>query len=159
MTDLRSSDAVKSNGVQNMFPEGYVKVVLVAGMNNPPALHLAGPHANGRLPLAIDREKARHGFWPDRVIGLDRATVIEQHFVQNEHALNGASDLRDIIEVTLDDHRAGHAAGDLDIGTAVVMRVIPIGAPRMIARDGDFDFVALPRLHRSEYIVGDPLRI
>src|SRR3984893_14573456 len=99
-----------------MFLEGDVKVVLVAGMNKPPALDLAGPHANGRLPLSIDREEARHGFWPDGVVGLDLTTVVEQHLVQNEHTLRGAVDLRDIVEVTLDDQRACHASGDLDIG-------------------------------------------
>ena len=112
-----------------MFLEGDMKVVLMAGMNNPPALDLAGPHANGRLPLSIDREEARHGFRPHRVVALDRAPVVEQHLVQNEHAFRGAGDLRDIVEIALDDQRACHAAGDLDIGAAVVVRMIPIGAP------------------------------
>jgi len=45
-----------------MFLEGYVKVVLVATVNDPPTLDLAGPHANDWLPLSIDREEAWHGF-------------------------------------------------------------------------------------------------
>src|SRR5882757_5596687 len=102
-----------------MLVEGNVQIVLVAGMNNPPALDLAGPHANGRLPLSIDREEARHGFRPDGVIGLDRAAVVEQHLVQYEYTVHGVADLGDIVEIALDDQRTRHATGDLDIGTTV----------------------------------------
>jgi hypothetical protein len=70
--------------------------------------------------------------------------VVEQYLVQNEDSINAARDLRDIIEVTLNDQRAGHTSGDLDIGAAVMVGMVPIGAPRVIARDGGFDFVALP---------------
>src|SRR5258708_11170759 len=104
-----------------MFLEGDVKVVLVAGVNNPPTLDLAGPHANDRVPLSIDREKAWHGLRPDRVIELDRTPVVEQHLVQEEHMLCGAGDLRYIVEIALDDQRACHAAGHLDIGAAVMV--------------------------------------
>jgi hypothetical protein len=153
--DLRSSNAIKGNGVQSVLLEGQVKVVLVAGVNNPPALDLAGPHANGRLALSIDREEAWHGFRPDRVIDLDHTAVVEKHLVQEQHMLRGAGDLRDIVEIAFDDQRACHAAGHLDVGAAVVVRMVPIGAPRMITGDGDLDIVTLPGLHRSKNVVGD----
>src|ERR1700674_4256668 len=131
-----------------MFLEGDMKVVLMAGVNNPPTLDLAGPHANGGLPLSINREEAWHGFWPDRVIVLDRTSVVEQHLVQEEHTLRDAGDLRDIVEIAVNDQHACHASGDLDIGAAVVVRMIPIGAPRMFTRDGDLYIVTLPRINR-----------
>ena len=47
---------------------------------------------------------------------------------------------------------------NLDVGAAVMMGMIPVGSPRVIVRNGDFDFVALPRLHRAEDVVGDAAR-
>ena len=73
--------------------------------------------------------------------------VVEQHLVEQEHALRGRDDFGDIVEITLHDHNARHAAGHLDISAAMVMRVVPIRAARMILRDRDIDIVALPRLH------------
>jgi len=43
----------------------------------------------------------------------------------------------------------------LDVGAAVVVRVVPVGAARVIGRDGDLDVVALLRLHGPEDVVGD----
>ena len=82
------------------------------------------------IALPIDGEEARHRFRPDRVIDLNRAAVVEQHLVEDEHTLGGGGDLRHVVEIALDDQRAGHAARHLDVGAAVVMRMIPIGAAR-----------------------------
>jgi hypothetical protein len=48
----------------------------------------------------LSRE-ASHGFWPDRVIGLDCAAVVEQHLVQEEQTLGDGGDFRHIVEIAL----------------------------------------------------------
>ena len=145
------------NGVQKVSLERQVQIVLVAGMDDPPSLDLAGPHADDRLALTIDREKTWRGFRPNRVIGFDRAAIVEKYLVDDEHPFGGRSDLSDVVEIALDDQGAGHAACQLYIGAAVMMGVIPIGAPRVVVRNGNFDVVTLPRLHRAEDVVGEAI--
>ncbi len=135
--------------------EREAQIVLVAGMDDPPALNLAGPHVDGRIALPVDRQEARHRLRPHRVIGFDRAAIVEQHLVEDENSLPRAGDLRRAGEVALDDQRAGHAARHLDVGAAVMMRVIPVGAARVVARNRDLDVIAFARLHRPEDVVGD----
>ena len=50
-------------------------------------------------------------------------------------------DLRHIGEVALDDDGARHAAGNLHIGRAVVMRMVPVGAARVVRGQRDLDVV------------------
>ena len=53
----RICDPVMGNGMQLVSLERHMKVVLVAGVDDPPALDLAGSHANDRVALTIDGEK------------------------------------------------------------------------------------------------------
>jgi hypothetical protein len=52
---------------------------------------------------------------------------IEHHLPDHEHTLPGARNLGDVREITLDDESADHFARNLDIGAAVIVRVIPAG--------------------------------
>ena len=67
-------------------------------------------------------------------------------------------DLRHIGEVAFDDDGAGHAARHLHVGRAVVMRMVPVGAARVVRGQRDLDVVRLAGLHRAHDVVGDAAR-
>jgi hypothetical protein len=75
-----------------------------------PALDFTWPHVDCRFALPADRNEARDSFWPDGVIHLDRAAVVEENLVEQKHALLGRCDFGDVVEIALNDDRAGHAA-------------------------------------------------
>ena len=140
--------------MQQVVVQGQPQIALVRGLDDAPALHFARAQPDDRLPLPIDGDEARRGFRPDRVVDFDRSQIVEHHLVEDEHALDGVGDLRYAGEIALHDQRAGHAAGDLDVGAPVVMGVIPVGAARVVVGNGDRDVVALPRLHAAQDVVG-----
>ena len=86
---------------------------------------------------------------------FDHAELIEHRLGQHEQALLGGNDLRNIGEIAFDDQRAHRAARDLHVGRAMRVWVIPIAPGDMVGRNGDFDIVALARLHDAHDIVGD----
>jgi hypothetical protein len=67
-------------------------------------------------------------------------------------------DLGHIGEVALDDDGAHHAARHLHIGRAVEMRMVPVGAARVVRGQRDLDVVAFSRLHQPHDVVGDTAR-
>src|SRR5262249_61254633 len=52
---------------------------------------------------------------------------------------------------------ADHATRHLNIGRAVEMRMVPVGAARVVRGQRDLDVVALARLHQPHDVVGVPL--
>ena len=84
----------------------------------------------------------------ERVHALDHPEAVEHDLAQDEEALPSGGDFRDIVEIAFDDDGAGHAARHLNIGAAVMMGMIPVGAGRVVGGDGDLDVVALARFHR-----------
>jgi hypothetical protein len=125
-------DAVVGDDVQPMLVERQQHVVLVLRADQAPALHLTRPHVDGRPPLAVDRQEARRGFRKERAEALDHVEGVEHNLRQQHDTLARLCDLRHVGEVAFDDDGAGHAACHLHIGRAVVMRMVPVGAARVV---------------------------
>jgi hypothetical protein len=119
---------------------------------------LAWPHVDCRPPLAVDREEAHRLFRKQRAKVLDHVLGVERHLLQQHDPLARAGDLRHIGEVAFDDDGAHHAARHLRVGRAVEMRMIPVGAARVVRGQRDLDVVALSRLHQPHDVVGDAAR-
>ena len=141
-----------------MLVELQQHVVLVLRADQAPALHLARPHVDGRPPLAVDRQEARRGFRKERAEVLDHVEGVEHDLRQQHDALARPGDLRHIGEVAFDDDGARHAARHLHVGRAVVMRMVPVGAARVVRGQRDLDVVRLARHHRAHDVVGDAAR-
>ena len=133
-------------------------VVLIGRIEDAPALDLAGPHLDHRTALAVDREETRRRLRKQRLEILDHAVGVVDHLGQHQQPLARGRDLGHVGEIALDDERADHAARHLDVGAAVVVRVIPIGAAGVVGRQRDLDVVAVARRHRAHDVVGDPAR-
>ena len=151
-------DAVEGNDVQPVLVELQKHVVLVLRGDEAPALHLPRPHVDGRPPLAVDRQEARRGFRKQRAEILDHMVGVEHDLRQQHDALARLGDLRHLGKVAFDDDGARHVARHLHIGRAMVMRMIPAGAARVVLRQRDLDVVAVSRLHRTHDVVGDAAR-
>ena len=121
-------DAVIGDCMQFVLLELEQHVVLVTGVHDAPALDLAGPHGDGRPALTVDREETGRGLGEQGLERLDHAALVEDHLGQDQHALLGVGDLGHLGEVALDDDHADHAACHLDVGAAVMVRVVPVGA-------------------------------
>jgi hypothetical protein len=111
-----------------------------------------------RSALAVDRQKARRGLGEECLEVLDATVGVVHHLCQHHHALARGGDFRHFGEIALDDDRAHHAARHLDVGAAVVMRVIPVGALGMVFRQVDLDVVGMTGSHRAHDVVGDAAR-
>jgi hypothetical protein len=146
------------NLVEHVVVQPDGRRVVEAGVDDAPALDFAGPHRDGGLELPVDGEQAGGLLRPDRVEALRRAQRVERQLLKDQHQLSCAGDLRDAGEVALENQRAGHAAGDLDVRRPVTVRVIPVGAGWVGGRDGHLDLVGLPRLHVAHDVVGDAVR-
>jgi hypothetical protein len=151
-------DAVVGDNVQPVLVELQQHVVLILRGDQSPALHLAWSHVDDRLPLTIDGEEAGGGFRKERAEILDHAEGVEHDLRQQHDALAGASDLRRIGEVAFDDDGARHAACHLHIGRAVVMRMVPVGAARVVRGQRDLDLVRFTRQHRAHDVIRDAAR-
>ena len=141
-----------------MLVEFQQHVVLVLRADQPPALHLARPHVDDRPALAVDRQEARRGFRKERAEVLDHVGGIEHDLRQQHDPLARPGDLGDVGEVAFDDDGARHAARHLDVGRTVVMRMVPVGAARVVGGQGDLDVVRLAGQHRAHDVVGDAAR-
>ncbi len=141
-----------------MLVELQQHVVLVLRAEQAPALHLPRPHVDGRPPLAVDRQEARRTFGEHGDEVLDRAEGVEHDLRQQHDPLARLGDLGHIGEIALDDDGAGHAARHLHVGRAVVMRMVPVGAARVVCGQRDLDVVRLARHHRAHDVVGDAAR-
>ena len=151
-------DAVIGDRMQVVLLQIEQHVVLIGRIEDAPALHLAGTHLDHRSALAVDRQEARRRLRKQRLEILDHAVRVVDHLGQHQQALAGGCDLRHIGEIALDDDGAHHAARHLDIGAAVVVRVIPVGALGVILRQLDLDIVAVAGRHRAHDVVGDAAR-
>ncbi len=109
-----------------------------------------------RWPLIARKRVAFLG--KQRAEILDHAVGVEHDLRQQHDALARPGDLRHIGEVAFDDDGARHAARHLHVGRAVVMRMIPVGAARMVRRQRDLDVVRLAGRHRAHDVVGDAAR-
>ncbi len=127
-------------------------------MDQTPALHLAGPHVDGRRPLAVDGEEPCRRLREHDVEALDHAVGVEHHLAQHHDAVARRLDLRHVVEVALDDDRPGHAARHLDVGAAMAMRMVPVGAPGVVLGQRDLDVVPVAGAHRPKHVVGDAAR-
>ncbi len=109
-----------------------------------------------RTPFTAKKRAAVSGKQRPEI--LHHAELVEHRLGQHEQALLGGGDLRNIGEIAFDDQRAHRAAGDLHVGRAMRVRVIPIGPRDMVGGNGDLDVVALARFHHAHDIVGDAAR-
>ena len=133
-------------------------MILVSGVNETPALHFTRPHGDHRRALAVDGLESHGGFRKERFKVLDRAKRIEDRFSQHHDAFARGRDLRNVGKIAFDDQRAGHAAGNLHVGSAMVVRMIPVRPLGVIGRNFDLDVVAVAGFHRTEDVVGDAAR-
>ena len=158
-SSMRASEMPsRAIGCIGVILQREVHVILVSGVNETPALHFARPHGDHRRALAVDGLESHGGFGKERFEVLDRAERIEDRFSQHHDAFARGRDLRNVGKIAFDDQRAGDAAGNLHVGSAVVVRMIPVRPLRVIGRNGDLDVVAVAGLHRTKDVVGDAAR-
>jgi hypothetical protein len=140
-------DAVIGDDIQIVLLEFEKEVVLVLRADQPPALHFTGTHRDRRPALAVDRQEARRGLREQRREILDHPEGVVDDLRHHHDALFRIGDLGHAGKIALDDDGARHAAGDLHVGAAVMVRVIPVGAARMVLGQRDLDVVLLARHH------------
>ena len=151
-------DAVIGDCVKVVLGQIEQHVILIGRVQDAPALDLTRAHLDDRTPLAVDGQEACRGLREQRLEILDHATGVEHDLGQHHHALARSGDFGHVGEVALDDDGAHHAARHLDVGAAVVMRVIPVGAPGVVLGQVDLDVVGMARGHRTHDIVRDAAR-
>ena len=110
------------------------------------------------MVVAVDRQEARRSFRKERDEVLDHAEGVEHDLGQQHDALARLGDLGHIGEVAFDDDGAGHAARHLHVGRPVVMRMVPVGAARVVRGQRDLDVVRVARHHCAHDVVGDAAR-
>ena len=130
-------------------------IVLIPCVDDSPALHLAGTHADCRLPLPVYGVEPCGNLRPQCLEILDGTETVEDDLSECEHALTGLSDLGDVVEIALNDERSDHSAGKLNISTSMAMRMVPIGSKRMVAWKVDFDWVRSTGFQLAEHVVGN----
>jgi hypothetical protein len=151
-------DAVVGDDVQPVLVELQQHVALVLRAHQAPALHLPWPHVDHRPPPAVDRLEARRRFRKERAEVLDHVEGVEHHLRQQHDMLARPGDFRHIGEVAFDDDRANHAARHLHVRRAVVMRMVPVGAARVVGGQRDLDVVRLAGRHQAHDVVRDAAR-
>ena len=151
-------DTVVGDDIQIVLLEFEEEIVLILRADQPPALHFAGTHRDRGPSLSVDREEARRGLRKQRGEILDHPEGVIDDLGHEHDAFLGIGDLGHTGEITLDDEGARHAARDLHVGTAVMVRVIPVSAAGVVLRQRDLDVVLLAGYHRAHDIVGDAAR-
>jgi len=148
--------------VERVAVEAQVEHREDAGVEEAPVLHRARFHHDARPANAVDHEQglAARGGGGDigEALELARGLFVDRR-LEHERAFLRGGDLRNLVDRTLDDEHAGHAAADVHRARPVQVRVIPIRARRMILAQAVLVLPGLAGLDSHARIVHDEVAV